>query len=83
VPLLHTLNTPEEPLALVFPRPRPLHMHASRMQRGVAHPVASALRPLAIAGRLGEVGEQACIAHARAIMRGIKASLVESLPLLR
>jgi hypothetical protein len=45
------------------------------MDGSVEQPFASALGALAIAGILGDVGEQACIEYTFAVVGGIKAAI--------
>ena len=74
MPLLDALKSPP-PLELVFPRKGALDAQASRMEGGVKEPLASALGALAVVRILGDVGDQARIENALAIMRGIKGPI--------
>jgi hypothetical protein len=71
--LLHVFKPPQPPLERIFPRKGPLHAHPQCMDGFVEEAFASALGGLSVAWILCDVGDQACIENALAIVRGIKA----------
>src|SRR5439155_16265224 len=73
--LLDTFKSEQQSLELIFPGKGALHAHPQRMDGFVEEAFASAFRGLAVAGILFDIGEQAGIANARAIVRGIKAPI--------
>jgi len=75
MPMLDTLKSQEEPLALIFPRKGPLDTHPQGMNRFVEEAFASTLGSLSVARILFDVGDQARIENALPIVRGIKAAI--------
>jgi len=75
VPLLDTFKSEQQSLERIFPGKGALHAHPQRMDGCVEEAVASAFRGLAVAGILFDIGDQAGIENARAIVRGIKATI--------
>ena len=58
MPLLDAFKSQKEPLALVFPGKGPFDTHPQRMDGFVEEAFASALRGLAVARMLFDVGDQ-------------------------
>ena len=75
MPLLDTFKAEQESLEFIFPGKGALDAHPQRMNGGVEQAFASALRGLAVAGILFDVGDQAGIENALPIMRRIKAAI--------
>jgi hypothetical protein len=75
VSLLHVFKTKPPPLELVLPRKGPIDASPQSMDGGIEEPFAPSLGALAVAGILCDVGDHARIENARAIVRGIKASV--------
>jgi hypothetical protein len=75
VPPLDTFKSEQQSFELIFPGKGPFDTHSQRMNRGVEEPLAPALGTLAVAGILGDVGDQACIEDALPIVRRIKAAI--------
>jgi hypothetical protein len=74
VSLLHMFKPQQQPFEFVLPRNGPIAPRPHGMDGGIEEPCASSLGALAVAGIFVDVGDQARIEHARAIVRGIKAS---------
>ena len=82
-PLLNALKPQEEPLELVFPRKGPLDTHPQRMDGFIEEAFASALQGLTVAGILFDIGDEARMENALAIVRRIKAAIqIEISPLV-
>ena len=75
VPLLDTFKAEQESFELIFPRKGALHAHPQRMDGFIEEAFASALRGLTVAGILFDIGDEARIENARAIVRRIKAAI--------
>ena len=75
MPLLDTFKAEQESLAFIFPGKGAFDTHPQRMDGGVEQAFASALRGLAVAGILFDVGNQAGIENALPIVRGIKTAI--------
>src|SRR5882672_576413 len=75
MPLLDAFKAEQQPLEFVLPRKGALDPHPQRMDGCVEEAFASAFRGLAVAGILFDIGDQAGIENARAIVRGIKAAI--------
>ena len=75
MPPLDTFKTEQESLEFILPGKGALDAHPQRMNSGVEQAFASALRSLAVAGILFDIGDQAGIENALAIVRGIKATI--------
>src|SRR6187455_2485280 len=75
MPLLDTFKTEQESLEFILPGKGPLHTHAQRMDDGVEEPLAASFGALTVAEILGDVGDQAGIENALAIVGGIKAAI--------
>jgi len=75
MPLLDTFKAEQESLEFIFPGKGTLDTHPQRMDGGVEQAFASALRGLAVAGILFDVGNQAGIENALPIVRGIKTAI--------
>ena len=74
-PLLDTFKSEQEPFELIFPRKGALHAHPQRMDGFIEEAFASALRGLTVAGILFDIGDEARIENALAIVRRIKAAI--------
>jgi hypothetical protein len=75
VPLLDTFKAEQQSLELIFPRKGALHAHPQRMDGFIEEAFASALRGLPVAGILFDIGDEARIENALAIVRRIKAAI--------
>src|SRR5262245_23793924 len=75
MPQLDTLKTEQESLEFILPGKGALDAHPQRMNGSVEQAFASALRGLAVAGILFDVGNQAGIENALPIVRGIKTTI--------
>jgi hypothetical protein len=75
MPLLDTFKAEQESLEFIFPGKGALDAHPQGMNGGVEQAFASALRGLAVAGILFDVGNQAGIENALPIVRGIKTTI--------
>ena len=75
VPLLDTFKAEQQSLELIFPRKGALHAHPQRMDGFIEEAFASALRGLPVAGILLDIGDEARIENALAIVRRIKAAI--------
>ncbi len=75
MPLLDTFKAEQESLEFIFPGKGALDAHSQRVNGGVEQAFASALRGLAVAGILFDVGDEARIENARPIVRGIKTTI--------
>ena len=75
MPLLDTFKAEQESLAFIFPGKGALDAPPPRMNGGVEQAFASALRGLAVAGILCDVGNQAGMENALPIVRGIKITI--------
>ena len=75
MPLLYAFKSVQQPLEFVFPRKGPLDTHEYRVYGGVKQPLPPALGVLAVAGILGEVGDQARVEYALTVVRGIEAAI--------
>ena len=75
VPLLDAFKTEQQSLELIFPGKGPFDPHPQRMDGFVEEAFASAFQGLAVAGILFDIGDQAGIENALAIVRGIKAAI--------
>ena len=75
MPLLDTFKAKQESLEFIFPGKGALDAHPQGMNGGVEQAFASALRGLAVAGILFDVGNQAGIENALPIVRGIKTTI--------
>ena len=75
MPPLDTFKTEQESLEFILPGKGALDAHPQRMNSGVEQAFASALRSLAVAGILFDIGDQAGIENALSIVRGIKATI--------
>ncbi len=73
--LLNAFKAEQQSLELIFPGKGALHAHPQRMDGFVEEAFASAFRGLAVAGILFDIGDQAGIENALAIVRGIKAPI--------
>jgi hypothetical protein len=72
-PWLDMVKPPEEPRACLLPGACPIHASPQGLAGGRAAPVTPSLGAVAVAGRLGNVGEHARMEHTRASGRGINA----------
>ena len=75
MPLLDTFKSEQQSFELIFPREGALDTHPQRMDGSVEEAFPSALRGLAVAGILFDIGDQAGIENALTIVRGIKAAI--------
>jgi hypothetical protein len=75
MPLLDTFKSEQQSFELIFPREGALDAHPQRMDGCVEEAFPSALRGLAVAGILFDIGDQAGIENALPIVRGIKAAI--------
>ena len=75
MPLLDTFKSEQQAFEFIFPREAALNAHPQRMDGFVEEAFPSALRGLAVAGILFDIGDQAGIENALPIMRGIKAAI--------
>ena len=75
MPLLDTFKAEQESLEFILPGKGALDAHPQRMNGSVEQAFASALRGLAVAGILFDVGNQAGIENALPIVGGIKAAI--------
>src|SRR5713101_4278605 len=75
MPLLDTFKSEQQSFELIFPREAALDAHPQRMDGFVEEAFPSALRGLAVAGILFDIGDQAGIENALPIVRGIKAAI--------
>ena len=75
MPLLDTFKSEQQSLELIFPGKGALHAHPQRMDGLVEEAFASAFRGLAVAGILFDIGDEARIENALAIVRSIKAAI--------
>src|SRR5215470_19381286 len=75
MPLLDTFKAEQQSFELIFPREGALDAHPQRMDGFVEEAFPSALRGLAVAGILFDIGDQAGIENALPIVRGIKAAI--------
>ena len=75
MPQLDTFKAEQESLEFIFPGKGALDAHTQRVNGGVEQAFASALRGLAVAGILFDVGNQAGIENAFAITGGIKTAI--------
>jgi hypothetical protein len=75
VPLLDAFTAEPPPLARVFPGKGPLDTQAARVEGSVEQPLPPALGVLAVAGLLGDGGDQAGIEDALPLARGVKAAI--------
>jgi hypothetical protein len=75
VSLRDALEPQVGPLVLIFPGKGPFDTHQQRRDGCVEEALASALRVLTVPGMLWDVGEQARIAYALALVRGSKATI--------
>jgi len=75
MPPLDPFKSDQQSFELIFPGKGPFDPHPQRMNRGIEEPLAPALGVLAIAGILGDVGDQARIENALPVMRRIKAAI--------
>ncbi len=73
--LLNALKTQEEPFEFILPRKGSVDARPQRTEGGIEEPFAPSLGACAVAGILLDVRDHARIEHARAIVRGIKASV--------
>ena len=73
--LLDTFKAEQESLEFIFPGKGALDAHSQRVNGGVEQAFASALRGLAVAGILFDVGDEARIENALPIVRGIKTTI--------
>src|SRR5215510_16309322 len=73
--LLDAFKAEQQPLELVFPRKGALDTHPQRMNDFVEEAFAPALRVLAVAGILFDIGDEARIENALAIVCRIKAAI--------
>jgi hypothetical protein len=76
VPLLHTFQSEQQPLAYVLPGQSPLDPQASRVESGVAPPCAPPLGALVGTRMLWDGGEHAGMEDALPIARGVKAAML-------
>jgi hypothetical protein len=75
MPLLDTFKAAQQSFERIFPRAAALDAHPQRMDGFVEAAFPSALRGLAVAGILCDIGDQAGIEHALPIVRGIKTAI--------
>ena len=75
MPLLDPFKAEQESLEFIFPGKGALDAHPQGMNGGVEQAFASALRGLAVAGILFDVGNHAGIENAPPIVRGIKTTI--------
>src|SRR5262245_63818705 len=75
MPQLDTFKTEQESLEFILPGKGALDAHPQRMNGSVEQAFASALRGLAVAGILFDVGNQAGIENALPIVRGINTTI--------
>ena len=75
VPLLNAFKSEQQPLELVFPRKGPFDTYPQRMDGFVEEAFASTLDSLSVARILFDIGDQACVKNALAIVRRIKAAI--------
>jgi hypothetical protein len=75
MPLLDTFKAEQQPFNLVFSRQGALDAHPQRLDGFVEAAFASTLRGLTVAGRLFDIGDQAGLKKARAMVRGIKTAV--------
>jgi hypothetical protein len=75
MPLLDAFKSEQQALELIFPRKGALHAHPQRMDGFIEEAFASALRGLTVAGILFDIGNEARIENALAIVRRIKATI--------
>jgi hypothetical protein len=75
VPLLDAFKAEQESFELIFPGKGALNPHPQRMDDCVEEAFASALRDLAVAGILFDIGDQTSIENAFPIVCGIKATI--------
>jgi hypothetical protein len=75
VSLLHGFKTKPPPREFVLPCKCPIDTGSQCVDGGIEEPFAPSLDACAVAGILCAVGDHSSIEHARAIVRGIKASI--------
>jgi hypothetical protein len=73
--VLNVFETQEESLELILPRECPIHTSSHGMDRFIEQTLSYPLHVLLMARILLDVGDHACIEHALAMVRGIKASI--------
>jgi hypothetical protein len=75
VPLLDAFKPPQQPLEFILPGKGPLHLRASRMERGSAPPLPASLGGRAMARVCCDVGNHPSIEDQLAMARGINAAI--------